>query len=349
MSRGDVICIADTDGTEEMNFDQFMALAASGRRPLTFDIRRIQVGASSRKPLSNTVSNAKSGSTVSRSSSSQPANQKPAPKLSADAHARKQAVIAAAEARDRVHKAKTRPTPKSTSTIDSSKFLSTSERRKIEAERKERLEELKKQGPQTEASRIAVEEAKKGELKTVSELGFNLYEAKKLTGDQARNATTDMKHGFVDAGINSPPGNISSSQSSRTALPSASSKSPATSSTVSSKFDSVHESFDETFTIFLSSNKDVTKSISTMHKLIINATTKGRGEGEDSSKFRRVKLSNAKINELIVSTHGGLDLMMLFGFILHEEDGETFLIYPLDESGPSWMTKGLESMKSFIS
>ena len=46
LQRGDVICVADTQGEVEMLYDDFLKLAASDVRPLVFDIRRIDgVGA----------------------------------------------------------------------------------------------------------------------------------------------------------------------------------------------------------------------------------------------------------------------------------------------------------------
>ena len=41
LRRGDVICVADTQGEAEMLYDDFLKMAASDVRPLVFDIRRI--------------------------------------------------------------------------------------------------------------------------------------------------------------------------------------------------------------------------------------------------------------------------------------------------------------------
>ena len=93
IQRGDILCYAGTNGEEEIMYNEFLALAASAERPLVFDVRRVESKA------------AKSD-----------AGSKPAAKStgssSAEAYARKQAVIAAAEARDKAHKAKTKPIAK---------------------------------------------------------------------------------------------------------------------------------------------------------------------------------------------------------------------------------------------
>jgi len=317
-----------------MHFEQFMAIAASDRRPFVFDVRRIHVK-NSKTDYSESSKN-KNVRTLNLNSS-------------ADAHARRQAVIAAAEARDREHKKKTKHVSKVTSTIDSSKFLSSSERRKLEAEQKSRLEELEKQGPQSEESRTAVMEAKRGEALSTQQLGFNMYETKKLTGGQAKTATVDFKHGSVDANGADSSHLITSNTVNRNSsrIPKEAASTSAKANEASDTIETVNDSFDEAFSILVSSNENIGKSLSTMHTLISNATTKGQMEGESNSKYRRVRLSNKKINDLIVSVHGAIDIMMLFGFVFHEEGNETFLIYPLDTTPPKWLDSGLKRMKQY--
>ena len=359
--RGDIICIPRTEGKEEMLFDQFMALAQSDRRPLTFDIRRIH-GMEHAKPINS--SNLPKTNTTTKNFFSKKKTENPS---SANAQVRRQAVITAAEARDRAHKAKTKSISKvsTSTTVDPTKFLSTSERNQMKLKEKERLEEMQKQGPQSEESRAAVMEAKRGEAQTAQKLGFNLYETKRVTGGRAKNASVDIKHGSINAS-NSDQNNRSSGSGAKktgrsntnshnipldtNAIPTIQEPAPIPSATDDNvNSDSIDESFDEVYSIFLSSSdKNLSKSISTMHKLIVNATTKGQtGEEHDGSKFRRVRLSNEKIKEYIVDVHGALDLMMLFGFHLQEIDNETLLVYPFGYKGPSWMAKALHRMKEY--
>ena len=91
------------------------------------------------------------------------------------------------------------------------------------------------------------------------------------------------------------------------------------------------------------------KSLTTMRKLIINATTKGQQESDQCAKFRRVRLSNPKIKEVITDVQGALELMMAVGFVLSEndEDGETYLVYPLDVGVADWLSGALGRMERY--
>ena len=86
-----------------------------------------------------------------------------------------------------------------------------------------------------------------------------------------------------------------------------------------------------------------------MRKLIANATTKGQLDGEDAVKFRRIRLSNPKIKQVITDVQGALELMMAVGFVLseNEEDGETYLVYPPDIGPSEWLGKALERMETY--
>jgi len=66
----------------------------------------------------------------------------------------------------------------------------------------------------------------------------------------------------------------------------------------------------------------VIQSLTILLKLISNANTK------DDDKFRRIRLSNAKIKEAIVDVEGAFDVMTSVGFVLVEEDGESWLVLP---------------------
>lgn len=182
LQRGDIVCFPGSDGTEEMLYDQFMAWAMSDQRPFMFDVRRIK-GAAGYTSSSSPVGGATKSSKGKRPTS-------------ADDYARRQAVIAAAEARNKAHRAKSRPVGEiHDKTKTKNAFMSTDERNRMEVEKKGRLEELERQGPQSETSRQAVEAAKRQEADTVQRMGFNMYEVGKMTGDRAKNATVDVKHG----------------------------------------------------------------------------------------------------------------------------------------------------------
>merc|ERR1712232_120230 len=90
LQRGDVICYRGSDGDREMEYKHFIDLVKSGVRPLDFDVRRIS------RENSDSFSSGLTGSQAK----------------SADSYSRKQAVIAAAEARDKKNKMKNKPISK---------------------------------------------------------------------------------------------------------------------------------------------------------------------------------------------------------------------------------------------
>ncbi len=253
-------------------------------------------------------------------------------KSTVDAHARKQAVIAAAEAREAKHKSTQKPIPKTEKRIDD--------------------KELKNQqifdhalANDSEETRRAVAAVKQAEKEDAVKLGYNPYEAKAMTSGQARTATVAMVKGEINA-ENAPPKIIGSGETStpgRVLKPrNPSAKSPEPSS-----------EFQHAFSILVTSSSDhaaVLKSLSTMRTLIKNATTKGQqGNDEASSKYRRVRLSNTKIKDAITDMQGALELMMSVGFVLSEndEDGETYLVYPPGEKEVCWLVSAVEMIDSY--
>jgi len=299
LQRGDIVC--HSGGQEEYPYKQFVALAKSGRRPLQFDVRRIE------------------SSVLNR-------NNQSTKKVSADAQLRKQAVIAAAEAREAKFKAKTAPkpkaVPKSTSADKLQNHLYTTQ-------------------VDNEETRRAIDAVKQAEQKDAETLGYNPYEASAMTSGQARTATVAMTTGTISA--ENAPSKISCDMASpgRTNAPT----DPANAL--------VDLAFEHAFQTLVTSNAEygaVLKSMKIMRTLITNATTKGQqGDDETSSKFRRVRLSNPKIREAITDMNGALELMMCVGFVLseNEDDGETYLVYSPGDTGPDWLKNGLARMEAY--
>ena len=323
---GDIICKPGTGGTEEIKYNDFLAIAKLDRRPLIFDVRRI-----------DPIQSVRGGWAGKNPSSS-----------SADAYAKRQAVIAAAEARDKAHKKKTKPIPKRAGGVGMG------ERVKIEAQREEIARRNAAEGigsdGLSEEARRAISAAKRGEAQHASELGYNPYQASKASAGQARTATTVAAHGELSAGASgsaAPPAAVAAGPGTVTppsAPTSATEEVSVDSKAVSGGFiaPEFHEAF-EAVVCHTSDDRRSIQSLTIMRKIIVNATTK---EGE---KFRRVRLSNPKIKSAIVDTHGSLDLMMSVGFILNEngEDGETYLVLPPGEGGPSWLPDALKRMESY--
>jgi hypothetical protein len=232
-------------------------------------------------------------------------------------------MIAAAEAREAKNKAYVKPLPKSTDTTNS-KFLRPAQEVKVN------------EFPESNNAQTvqAVEAIKAVEKSDAENLGYNPYESRAMTGGQARVATVAMTAGEINA--DNAPGKL---------------KGDDTATSKESTID-VPIEFDYAFSTMVTSSSDQSvtqKSLSTMRKLIVNATTKGQADGEESAKFRRVRLSNPKIKEVITDIEGALELMMAVGFVLieNQEEGETYLVYPIDVGVPNWLNGALDRMEKY--
>jgi len=318
LQRGDVLCHAGTDGQHEIMYNEFIAMASSEHRPLEFDIRRIQTKAA-----------AGGGSAGSRS---------------AEAYARKQAVIAAAEKRERAHKQKSKPVAKvgvGGGTLPA--LLSTADKLRLDKEREERAKASAV--PMSDEAKKAVEQAKRGEEVHAATLGYNPYETARATAGQARTANVAMTHGSIQDKEGS-----GSSQQQPMAAPNRVAPPPSLPE-ASSQTPQVSQVFEDAMTTVITTNdhEAVKSSLGIMRKLIVNATTKGQANGDEaaSAKFRRVRLSNKKIKAAIPDMNGALELMFSTGFQLAEEEGETYLVYPPGNSGPEWLPNAVKTMQDY--
>lgn len=288
------------------------------------------------------------------------------PSTSADTEVRRMAMIAAAEAREKAHKSKTKPIKYVTKTTLLSQQQQQQQQQSISAISNE---------PLTEASRIAATNAKHDESKLAAQLGYNPYEAAKSTAGQARTATTTVQHGVMGS---SGPGTSSSSApvSSRPTATSSgmpgvvsepsnpatiAQENDSTSTTMATSSSQPNDDFELAYATVLSATDPVVSknSISIMRKLIVNATTKGQippyydndendasASSSSSSKFRKVRLGNPKIISSIVNVPGAIDLMLAVGFSLVEVDKEdSCLIYPAEYTGPEWLPNALKRME----
>jgi PUB domain len=280
LQRGDIICFAGSNGQEEMMYNMFIELAGSNHRPLEFDIRRIETKVSGDSGLNT----------------------------SAEAYSRKQAVIAAAEAREKAAKKLEKPMVKRAPAA-----------KKEEVDLNADLPDL----PQSEEAYLAVQAAKQNESALAAKLGYNPYEANKSTAGQARSATVTTKHGDLATNTSGAPGSVPPPSAGITVVDNEG-------STASVAF---QQAFEEC--VISNDTANTLSSFGVMRK------------GEESSKFRRVRLSNPKISTAIIEVHGALDLMLAVGFMLVEDDGESYLIYPPQDKGPSWLPSGLKQMQRY--
>jgi hypothetical protein len=73
------------------------------------------------------------------------------------------------------------------------------DREKHKQQQKEASEQQQTQEPLSDASRQAAAAAKQDEAALAAQLGYNPYETSKSTAGQARNATTTVQHGCINA------------------------------------------------------------------------------------------------------------------------------------------------------
>mmetsp|Transcript_627 Transcript_627/g.794 ORF Transcript_627/g.794 Transcript_627/m.794 type:complete len:387 (-) Transcript_627:166-1326(-) len=186
IQRGDIVCHPGSNGQEEIMYDQFVAMAASDRRPFIFDVRRVEGGG-----VVGANESAVSEAAAARAGGGTKTGGKNKSISSAEAYARKQAVIAAAEKRDRAHKAKTKPAPKKKN-VDRLPAKGDDEKRTSN-------DEVSNE-PMSEEARKAVEDSKNYEALHAAQLGYNPYETARMGAGQARTATTTVTHGTINAG-----------------------------------------------------------------------------------------------------------------------------------------------------
>jgi len=339
LERGDVLCFAGSNGGEEIMYDMFLDLAKSDQRPLCFEVRRVP-----KTKAASSTSNASTGTTAKNNS--------------AEAYARKQAVIAAAEKREKEHKKKSKPIPK-TNRDSLPQILSTADKRKLEDERRQRIQDDQVKDLSA-ATKEAAAAAKSAEQKTVETLGYNPYETKSLSAGQARHAVTTTTHGGMTAAdTKNTTTSTTPSQPQSSSIPAVAAPPPLPAAEDAA---AVPLDFQQAFETTVTSNPDHAAVVNTIHilrKLIVNATTKGQqqqqpaaADSEDAAaaKFRKIRLANPKIRAAVTEQPGAVDLLLCTGFELHDDSDESVLVYPASRSDapPTWLPAALEQMEKYV-
>lgn len=317
LQRGDVVCFTDSNGQEEILYSQFLSMCKSSQRPLVFDVRRVEGN------TNNNAGGVSGGGDRTR----------------ADDYAKRQAVIAAAEARDKSNKLKSKPIARFKGG-KAVKELTDAEKRKIEEQREELARknalEMSDKGPQSEEARMAVLAAKGLEQDHMEQLGYNPYESSKATAGQAATATVSMNHGTFDAGK-------SASSTGQTNV--TENKKGVKSGSKSNDTSPIPESFDGSFTIVVTTNQEekVKKSLRIMRKLIQNASS------DENKRQIRITNPNKHIEAAIIDMNGALELMMSVGFMIieNEEEGETYLVYSAADEVSSWIGMAMQKMEEY--
>lgn len=307
LQRGDIICYPNTRGNDEIKYKTFLEMIRSDHRPLQFEVRRLE----STMPTPITDS------------------------LRADEYAKKQAIIAAAEARDKKNKMNRMPSK-------SGKELTLEQKNKIAEQReinaRKNAEQMFK-APISDVSKKAVEAAKQEESKHAQKLGYNPYESVRATGQQGVVASIVSTHGTLSTHEIE---DIHESKNKK--------ESKKVNEYIANEQCPIAPEFDNAFsTLVLTNNHDekLAKSLRIIRKLILNATTDGRTD----EKKRMIRISNANtlIQEAILDMEGALDLMMCVGFDIteNEDDSETYLVYPPGETDPSWLRAALDRLEDY--
>lgn len=191
--------------------------------------------------------------------------------------------------------------------------------------------------PLTEQARKVIQSVKKKRQEHPFSLGHYAHEIKNLSADREKNKTISMLQ----------------SNSINVEVPSMSiCTTPAGKNMEEfSNFDKLEEDFNSAFSMFVErniKNSNMSRSLHIMKELIVNATTKGQELKEGSEQFRKVRLSNPKIEKLLVNVGGALDVMRCLGFKLDKDNGdESCLVYPEGKGGYGWLNKGLERMGEY--
>ena len=247
------------------------------------------------------------------------------------------AVIAAAAAREKIHKDRSKPiavTAKNSSKLSSSANST--------------IEYALPPPSSSEESKAAARAAKQREKQTTSSLGYNPYEVVKSGSSLATSTTQNMS---AKESVTS--GNKSNQQASQTKVTEAS---LANDQDQIQDQEIIDEECKNALSILVQMRlrctsedelKQVNQSLSTMQKIITNAITKGQSEGSAGEKFRRVRLANGRIQKDILNIEGALDIMLVAGFhiVEEEETSESLLVFALGDTGPSWLSVLLKRMK----
>mmetsp|Transcript_1072 Transcript_1072/g.1917 ORF Transcript_1072/g.1917 Transcript_1072/m.1917 type:complete len:462 (+) Transcript_1072:125-1510(+) len=328
LQRGDIFCFSGTQGKEEIPYRMFLDMIRSNTRPIVVDVRRITVSSLSSRNSSQHSSSvsASSASTFTSTSTSV---------MRADAEARRQAVIAAAEARDKQHKDSKKPIRKGLGAAVSE--LTKEQREKIQMQREKLAEinaETMAKEPLSEEAKKAVQDAKRIEAMHAAELGYNPYETMKGTGKQASSVVTTIQHGSLKShpsdNDDNGGGDAAEEYNKKKKQQQQRQQQQRQQQQHSNHgmMESIDPTFDEAFAVLVSnttgssSSKDeqpinaVKKSLRVMRKLIQNATVPGQSDDK-----KRVRLSNPNphIEAAIHNVNGALDLMMSVGFVIMEE------------------------------
>jgi len=318
MQRGDILCFAGSNGQEEIMYDIFLDLAKSDQRPIELEVRRISTS------LDKKMAAAPTGSNVGKS---------------ADAEARRKAVIAAAEAREKAHKKKSKPIKQVTKTT-------LAKQQALEQQRQLR-QQSSSQEPRSEESRFAAEMAKHQEAQVAAQLGYNPYEMSRATAGQARTATNAVQHGSMNS---NPAGDHHLSSVAPPKDAAAALEADGDDDDDDDDDDELPFEFQQAKATMVSSTNDkaaLSSSCNIIKKLLVNATTKGQTPDEDAAKFRKVRLANAKIQAAIVNAEGAVELLLACGFWLEEQDGESVLLYPANTpGGPEWLPAALKRLEA---
>lgn len=361
IQRGDILCFAGTNGVEEIDYDMFLELARSDQRPLCFELRRVVAPSTSKRKSDASIVN---GTKINAST-----------ELSAEAFARKQAMIAAAEKREKDHQKKYTSSNTSSNKFSTSKpvlkqILSTADKNRLEQERQQRVLEQSSEVNHSEF----VQKAKDLEQQTVSQLGYNPYVAQSVSAGLARNVvtsnTTTNPTPSTSTGTAPRPTTTSSSTPAPGMVASPPSLPVATTETTKSTMKQPPRpsvEFQQAFEMTVTSTPDhtvVINSITILRKLIINATTKGQSSNEDDDKYRKIRfMTNPKIRASVTDIPGAIDLLLSIGFQIHEDivelgngddpnsnhssHTESVLLYPPSTPGPIWLPIALQQMEQY--
>ncbi|GMI50985.1 hypothetical protein ScalyP_jg8016 [Parmales sp. scaly parma] len=165
-----------------------------------------------------------------------------------------------------------------------------------------------------EETKRAVEKIKQKERASAKELGYNPYDTvKKSTGSGAMQMQMPMQTQNED-----------------------------------DKLDDFAQSVLDSLAVLRAGDVESKTAISTIAKLLENATSNEKGQREGGDKFLNIKVDNEAIQKRVLRVEGAAEFLLVCGFVLGDnEHGETVMTFPRPlNSEQDWIRrKGIGLMK----
>ena len=183
-----------------------------------------------------------------------------------------------------------------------------------------------------EETKRAVEKIKQKERASAKELGYNPYDTvKKSTGSGAVTVSGGGGGGRKTNDFNAPQMQM-----------------PMQTQNEDDELDDFAQSVLDSLAVLRAGDVESKTAISTIAKLLENATSNEKGQREGGDKFLNIKVDNEAIQKRVLRVEGAAEFLLVCGFVLGDnEHGETVMTFPRPlNSEQDWIRrKGIGLMK----